>query len=97
MSGTWSIFSSHGLILFYLVDHPHTTLREVSDALGLSERWVGAIIRDLVGAGMVEVARSGRRNFYDINPEATLRHPTLAHIKLKRIIDALAGSVPETS
>ncbi len=41
-------------------------------------------------AGMVQVERAGRRNSYTINPQARLRHPTLAHITLDRIVQAVS-------
>ena len=56
----------------------------------MTERHVARIVKDLATAGMVGVERRGRRNTYTVNPEARLRHPTLAHVPLKRIIDAVA-------
>ena len=92
----WTIFSAHGLVLFCLAGSPDITIREASDALGLTERHVTRIIKDLEGAGMLIVTRGahGRRNTYAVNPHVSLRHPTLAHIPLGRIIEAVA-SVPE--
>jgi hypothetical protein len=91
----WTIFSAHGLVLFCLAGAPDLTIREASDALGLTERHVTRIIQELEGAGMLIVTRGarGRRNTYAVNPHVSLRHPTLAHIPLGRIIEAMA-SVP---
>ncbi len=88
--GAWTVFSGHGLVLFYLAGNPHTTQRAVSDALDLTERHVGRLVRDLEAAGMVRVERRGRRNAYAVNPDARLRHPALGHVRLGRLVAALA-------
>ncbi len=91
-SPNWTLLSSHGMVLLHIAANPNVTLRELSDALGLTERWVGRIVKDLVEANMLQVERRGLRNHYHVDPDAHFRHPTLAHIPLRRIIDAL---VPE--
>ena len=92
----WTIFSSHGHVLFYLAAKPDATLRATADALGLTERRVASIVRDLAEAGMVRGERRGRRNHYTVDPEARLRHPTLAHVTLGRIIAAVtAPAIPD--
>ncbi len=53
------------------------------------EHRVGTIVRELEEAGMVQVNRGGWRNSYTVNPDAHLRHPTLAHIPLSRLIEAV--------
>ena len=92
----WTVFSNHGMVLFYVATNPDATLRQVSDALGITERQVSRIVGHLEAAGMIRVQREGRRNSYAFNPEACLRHPTLAHVPLGPIIAAIA-SVPAPS
>ena len=86
------VFSSHGLTLLYLAANPDATLRAAAAALGLTERRVAGIVKDLAAAGLVAVERRGRRNHYAVAPEARLRHPTLAHVPLGRIVAAFFGS-----
>ena len=88
----WTLLSSHGMVLLHIVANPNITLRQLSHSLGLTERWIGRIVNDLAQANMLHVERRGLRNYYQVNPEAPLRHPTLSHIPLRRIIDAV---VPE--
>ena len=92
----WTVFSNHGMVLFYVATNPAATLREISDALGITERQVSRIVGHLAGAGMVRVERQGRSNRYAVDPEARLRHPTLAHVPLGPLIAAIA-SVPPRS
>ncbi|MDP9471145.1 MAG: MarR family transcriptional regulator [Chloroflexota bacterium] len=88
----WTIFSHHGHVLFYVAANPEATIRAISDALGITERHVARILKHLETAGMVQVERSGRRNCYTVNPAARLRHPTLAHITLDRIVQAVTSA-----
>lgn len=85
----WTIFSSHGMVLFFVAANPDATLRTTAVALGLTERRVSGIVKDLASVGMVRVERRWRRNHYILNPEARLRHSTLSHISLGRIAAAL--------
>ncbi len=85
----WTILSNHGMVLLHLAANPDLTQRELAAALGITETRVGTIVRDLEEAGMVRVDRGGWRNSYRVNPEARLRHPTLSHIPLRRLIDAV--------
>ena len=83
-----SILSSYGLVLIYLAAHPCATQREVSDALGITERQVATNIRDLTTAGLIQTQREGRRNRYTVNQDAHLRHPLLAHVALRDVLNA---------
>ncbi len=83
------VFSSHGMVLFFVAANPSATLRAISDNLGITERQVARIVKDLAEAEMISVERRGVRNAYTVNPEARLRHPTLAHVPLGPIISAL--------
>ncbi len=66
-----------------------TTQREISDALGFTERQVATIIKDLVTAGLIELQRVGRCNQYSVNRDAPFRHPLLAHVSLGDVLDVL--------
>ncbi len=85
----WTVFSNHGMVLFYVAANPSATLRAISDALGITERQVARIVKDLAEAGMISVERRGARNAYTVHPEAHLRHPTLVHVPLGPIMAAL--------
>lgn len=58
-----AFLTSHGRVLVYFATRPEATPRHVAAALGLSERTVGRVIRDLRAAGWIDVeaTRSGYR------------------------------------
>ncbi|HEV2108609.1 MAG TPA: helix-turn-helix domain-containing protein, partial [Thermomicrobiales bacterium] len=80
---------SHGIVLIYLAAHPEATVRATSHAVGITERQVSRIVKDLADAGMLHVVRQGRHNVYSVDPDARLRHPTHSHVPLGRIITAV--------
>ncbi len=49
-------------------------LREIANAVEITERAVQGIVKDLVAEGYVERIRVGRRNHYSVNPDVPMRH-----------------------
>ena len=92
---SWSVFSSPGLVLLYLARYPDSTMRAVSDALGLTERQIARIVKDLVAGGMVQVNRHGRRLTYSMRDGALLRHPSVRHVTVGRLLAAVGASAGE--
>jgi DNA-binding MarR family transcriptional regulator len=88
----WNLMASHGVVLFYLAANPDATMRQMSESLGITERQVARIVKDLDEAGMIEVDRIGRRNTYRVNGEARFRHPTLSHVRLGEFMQVLSGN-----
>ena len=73
---------THGIVLFYIAATPDSTLREISEVLGFTERRISQVVKDLAEAEMLRITKVGRRNSYAVKPDATFRHPTLSHITL---------------
>ena len=87
MSASWTILTSHGHVLFYLASRPDATMRDIADDLGLSERRVATILRDLETSDTIHSTRVGVRKHHEINPAARFRHPTLNHLTLSAVLD----------
>jgi len=77
---SWTLVTSHGLVLLYVASHPDATIREIASAIELTERRVADIIHDLSVAEMIEVGRVGRRNHYVLTANARFRHPYMSDI-----------------
>lgn len=85
----WTFLSNHGHVLICLARDPDARLRDVSQAVGITERAVQKIVADLEDAGVVTRERLGRRNRYRLFADVPLRHPLEAH----RTVAALLGLV----
>jgi predicted transcriptional regulator len=75
---SWTLMTSHGLVLLYVATRPDAIIREIAASLELTERRVNDILRDLTKEGLIGVHRVGRRNYYTLAEDAKFRHPFLA-------------------
>jgi DNA-binding MarR family transcriptional regulator len=71
----WTFLSNHGHVLVQLNRDPNLRIRDIADAVGITERSTQAILVDLETHGYVTVTRIGRRNQYQLNPNSKFRHP----------------------
>lgn len=85
----WLFLSNHGNVLLCLARDPKIRISEISDTVGIGERAAQKIVADLVADGYVVRTKEGRRNRYQINPRARLRHPLFADLEIGRLINAL--------
>lgn len=81
-SGDWTFLSNHGHVLVCLAKDPNARMRDVAAAVGVTERAVQQIVRDLVDGGYVEKTKAGRRNRYQVVRSAHFRHPLEGDVSL---------------
>lgn len=72
---TWTFLTNHAHVLVCIAGDPNMRGRDIAARVGITERAAQAIITDLVSEGYVKRTRVGRRNHYEVNPDAPLRHP----------------------
>ena len=72
--GDWTFFSNYGHVLVCLARNREARLRDVALEVGITERAVQKIVRDLQDAGFLTVTKQGRCNRYSINKRRSLRH-----------------------
>lgn len=82
----WTLFSNHGHVLVCLARDSEARLRDVAASVGITERAVQKIVRDLQDGGMVSVTKNGRRNSYRIHKKQTLRHDLEANCTLGNLV-----------
>jgi DNA-binding MarR family transcriptional regulator len=83
---SWTFLSSHGNVIVYIDEHPDARLREIADALGITERSAHTIVSDLVHEGYLTRQRIGRRSRYTVNTDNQLRHPAMAQHTLGHLL-----------
>ena len=88
-SPDWTFFTNHTHVLVSLALSPGSSLREVSLAIGITERAVQRIVADLEAAGALEKHRQGRRNTYRLNLDLPLRHPLERYRSIGEVIAPL--------
>lgn len=84
---SWTFFSNHGHIYFLIANQSNITKREISNMVGISERAVSDIIKDLVHDGYVKQIKLGRKNNYSIIKNKKLRHNLEKNISLSSLLE----------
>jgi DNA-binding transcriptional ArsR family regulator len=78
-NGSWKFFTNHALVLLAVAADPQILLREIAEAVGITERAAHRIIGDLENGGYISRERKGRRNYYQVHLDAVLSQPGLNH------------------
>lgn len=93
-TGSWTFLTNHAHVLVCIADEPDMRGRDIADAVGITERAAQAIVADLVAEGYVTRTREGRRNRYQVNPDAPLRHPLEADHTIGELLVTLGRLRP---
>lgn len=87
----WTFLTNHAHVLLAIARDPDLRQRDIAHAVGITPGAVVRILHDLEAGGYVVAERVGRRNRYQVNPDATLRHPLDASHTIGDVLGALAG------
>jgi DNA-binding transcriptional ArsR family regulator len=87
----WSFLTNHARVLLCIARDPGLRLRDMAEALDITERSAFAIVADLTEAGYVVKERDGRRNRYSIQHHMPLPDPTDRERTVGEVLDLLVG------
>jgi len=82
----WTFLTNHAHVLLCLARDPESRVRDVALLVGITERAVIRIVRDLEAVGYLRITREGRRNRYEVRSELPLRHPIEAHQRVSSLV-----------
>lgn len=92
----WTFLSNHGNVIVYIDEHPTARLREIAEAIGITERATHKLVSELVDEGYITRTRVGRRSEYAVNCDQHLRHQSLTNHTVRELLAGmtrpLAGS-----
>jgi hypothetical protein len=94
---SWSFLTNHGQVLICLAKDPDIRLRELGDAVEITERAAHRIVSDLIAAGYVSRTRRGRRNRYAVQAHLPLPDPLARGQRVGDLLEILAGRVAADS
>jgi len=88
----WRFLTNHGLVYLHKVLNPEGTVREIALDLGVTERAVHRILRDLERDGYLLKERIGRRAYYKVSDQyRTMRHGLVKDVDVKELLRAISG------
>jgi DNA-binding MarR family transcriptional regulator len=85
----WLFLTDHGAVLLSIAGDPTIGITELARLTGVGEQTTEKILADLVAEGYVVRESDGRRNRYEINRKAHLRHPLFEDVEIGPLVDAL--------
>jgi len=94
MMGDWTFFSNYGHVLVCLARNREARLRDVAAEVGITERAVQKIVRDLQDAGFLTISKQGRCNRYRINRRKSLRHDLESHCTVGKLLALVSRATP---
>ena len=87
----WSFLTNHAQVLVCIARDPGIRLREIGDAVGITERAAHRIVRELAEARYISSERTGRRNRYTIRPHLPLPDPLAREQRIGDLLAILSG------
>ncbi|MGE3272540.1 MAG: helix-turn-helix transcriptional regulator [Chloroflexota bacterium] len=78
-------------LLMLLAVHGEVTTRELALSLGITERAVHRILRDLAESGYITIGKRGYRNQYTVHPEKSVGHPSFPTLTLGDLLAPVLG------
>lgn len=73
-------------LLMLLAVRGEVTTRELALSLGITERAVHRILRDLAENGFISIGKRGYRNQYTLHPEKPVGHPAFPTLTLGELL-----------
>ena len=86
----WNFITNHGLVLLYVSRNPQCTMREIAAAIGITERSVQRLLKELEVEGYVTWQGTGKGNIYEINHTRELKHDLTRDSIVGDLLDLLA-------
>jgi predicted ArsR family transcriptional regulator len=93
----WSFLTNHAQVLACIARDPGIRLREIGDAVGITERAAHRIVTELAAAGYLARERRGRRTHYTIQSHLPLPDPLARGQRVGDLLKILSEEADETA
>ena len=87
---SWSFLTNHAQVLLCIAQDPGVRMREIGEAVGITERAAHRIVVERAAAGYIARKRQGRRNHYTIRSDLPLPDPLARKQKIGDLLAVLA-------
>lgn len=89
---SWTFFSNHAHIYFLIALEEEITVREIALKVGITERSVLGILKELEEENYIQRMKVGRNNKYKIVPKKVLKHPLESNVRLQDLVDLIRNA-----
>lgn len=87
----WTFLTNHAHVLLCVWEDADARVRDIAPKVGVTERAVQRILRELEAEGYLQRERVGRRNRYSVRSELPLRHPLERHERIAVLLGLVAS------
>ncbi|MDP1818493.1 MAG: helix-turn-helix domain-containing protein [Acidimicrobiales bacterium] len=91
----WTFLTNHAQALLFIAQHPDARLRDLADALDVTERTAYGLVADLTASGFVVKEKDGRRNRYHVREDRLLRDSTARERTVGDVLQLFAAATPQ--
>jgi len=91
----WGFLTNHALVLIHVARNPRSTLREISSAVGITERAALSILRAMEEDNIISRQKEGRRNKYWVDFRALLDYPLGGPYSVQELVESMNGTATE--
>ncbi len=88
---SWGFLTNHALVLIHVANNPRSTLREIANAVGITERATLSILRAMEEDEIITRQKEGRRNRYWVDFSALLEHQLGGPYSVSELVEELTG------
>jgi predicted transcriptional regulator len=88
-SPSWSFLTNYGLVLTCIGKNSQRTAHEIAMQVGVTERTVRKIIKELEETGYIKKTKDGRLNSYTVNATLPMRHALQRDISVGDLLNVL--------
>lgn len=93
----WTFLTNHSHVLLVIWQSPDVRVRQIAQKVGITERAVMRIIRELDDAGFIRIEKAGRQNRYTVVEEMPLRHTLEDSHSVGELLKALSSNEAKVS
>ncbi len=88
----WTFLTNHAHVLIHIAEEPGARMRDIAQRVGITERAVQRIVRELEDGGYLQRIKEGRRNHYRVTASRPLRHPIEKHVQTSALVNLVLGA-----
>ena len=89
----WTLLTNHAHVLILLARDSDLRMRDLAQAIGITERGVARIVSELVSDGYLAVEKQGRRNHYTIERDRPFRHSVEEGASVEDLLALVDGQI----
>jgi DNA-binding MarR family transcriptional regulator len=86
---SWTFITNHGAVLALIGQYGQITVRDIAVDLGITERSVLRIIKDLEDEDYITKTKMGRANHYRVNTLLPIRRPERRDVYVSDLLRVL--------